>query len=151
VEIFPRALVGATYYPRAEITNAATGAVYKLPITNCQAIFMIDIATCRPFMDGTTEFYYGADDVAGTTPAINGWVQPAYLAWAGSYIVDLASGCTPDINLQWIGISRSDGAGNPVMTEIYSSGNRTASFTITGYTLNMDSQEMTDVVTSPFP
>jgi hypothetical protein len=155
LEIFPLTQVGFAYYPKAEITNGATGEVYKLPIANCQAAFMIDIATCRPIIDKTihpgTVFYYGADDGPGTTSAVNGWTASSYAAWTGSFIVDLASGCPPAIGFKWLAVQRSDGAGIPVMTEIYSGGNRTASFTITGYTATMDSQDWSDVVTTPFP
>jgi hypothetical protein len=65
-EIYPATKQGAAYYPKAQITNAATDDVYVLPIANNQYAFMIDIATCRPVVDGGTEFTYGTDDGAGT-------------------------------------------------------------------------------------
>jgi hypothetical protein len=140
---------GSPYYPKAEITNGATGEVYKLPIANWQAAFMIDIATCRPIVDSGTVFFYGTDSGVGTTSAVNGWVASSNAAWAGSFIVDLASGGAPT-DFKWLAVQRSDGNGVPVMTEIYSGGNRTASFTITGYTYDMNSQDWSDVVTTPF-
>jgi hypothetical protein len=142
---------GAANYPKAEITNAATGDVYVAPITTGQFAMMIDIATCRPVIDasGTEYITSPADsDPAGTTPGINLWVtKPEY---TGAFIMDLASGTS----LLFLGVMQSNGGagglGMPIPTDIYSRFNKTASFTLTGYTLDLTTQVMSDVVTVPF-
>jgi hypothetical protein len=142
---------GAAFYPKAQITNAATGFVYVAPIVNFQFAMMIDIATCLPIVDTTgTVFTYGTNDVSGTTTATNVWTTNAALT--GSFIVDLASGDVPisQYGMLWMGVQQSNGDGTMTNSEIYSRGNRTASFTITGFTKDLSSQEMIDVVTEPF-
>jgi hypothetical protein len=146
-EIFPDTKTGATYYPKAQITNAATGDKYDVPIVNSQFAFMIDIATCRPGIDPSGKvFTYGTEDGAGTTPEVNLWASATYSAWTGSFIVDLASGA----GFLWLGVQQSNGDGTMTNTDIYGRGNRTASFTLTGYTFNLGSQGMSDAVTVPF-
>jgi hypothetical protein len=143
-EIF--AGTGTAYYPKAQITNAATGDVYVLPIVNNQYAFMINVDTCRPVISGGTEFTYGTDSGVGTGQLVNSWVSFANAQWVGSYIVDLGSGG----GMIWMGITQSNGDGTMTYTDIYGRGNKTASFTLSGYTLSLTTQAWSDVVTVPF-
>lgn len=139
---------GAAYYPKAQITNAATGDVYEVPNTNNQFAFMIDITTCRPGVDPDgTVFKFGTDSGDGTGSAVNLWASGQYVAWTGSFIVDLASGS--DI-MHWLGIQRSNGDGTFTNTEYYGRANQAVSFTITGYTSSLTSQVMSDQVAVAF-
>jgi hypothetical protein len=140
---------GPTFYPKAEITNGATGEVYNVPIPNNQFAFMIDIATCRPAFDSNgDECVFGIDDSTGTTSAVNLWASSANSALKGSFVIDLASGS--DV-LHWLGVAQSNGDDSGFTnTDMYGRDKRAVSFTLTGYTGDLTTQVLTDKVTEVF-
>jgi hypothetical protein len=126
---------GAAYYPKAKITNSATGDVYTVPITLDQAAFMLDIVTCLPAK------YYQTSDVAGTTGIANGWAADTTLL--GNMIVDMASGN----GLLWVGVQfpKADASGaydnyDPIYYHIES-----AKFTVTGFKFDNTTSVISDV------